>query len=532
MLRRGACVASWVPTRGPVVTFSDAGPRNVRGEWHTVAQVEMETAAQREERIRQLDAQRAERHAQHGPPVGGGGTVWPTPDDAGTGVIPLQVGPTRGDLSYASGFVPTFPTALYLVGHRAVSFARLFMSQPWVAASAMWMMTRALRVPLRVYRRHGDDPADRLPLSGGDHPLVAALQGKDRMSRAQLSMALFGPLLVNGNSVTTVDSGANESITLTPKDWRFTQPLMPFRDSIDGFRFDVDSPEFSQEVSVDEVLHICWWSPTGPIGVSPLQQLGVTIQIEDSAQRYQRALFQNGARPPSAITTSESFLGLKPDDRDDLLKQLREDLNAIYTGPDNAGKPALLPPGLDWKPVGHSSAEAELVEQRKITREEIAAVYQIPPPLLGILDKATYSNIATQRDMTYTDCLGPPLVLIEEAINAQIVRNLLREDDIFVEFDFAAVLRGDPLEEISALRDAIGSALLTPNEGRSVMNRTKSEDPGMDRFYLPFNNLQPVGAPPVPTAVPPPVDVPALPGGRRSLHVRSRERNYEVPVPA
>jgi HK97 family phage portal protein len=480
----------------------------------------------------ELDARREARgtHSQYGGPAGVGATVWPTPDDAGTGVIPLEIGPGRGDLNYSSGFVPTFPTALYLVGMRAVSFARLYMSQPWVAAAVNWMMLRGMRVPLRVYRRMGDDPADRTLLGPDDHPLAAAIAGMDRMSQAQLFMALLGPVLVHGNSVSHVQSGADESIRFVPKDWRFSRPLMPFRDSVDGFQFDVDSPSFMSEVSVDEVLHISYWSPVGPIGVSPLQQLGITIQIEDSAQRFQRALFTNGARPPSAVTMSPEYIGQKPQMRDAIETQLRTDLSTLFTGPDNAGRPVLLPPGLDWKPVGFSTVEAELIEQRKIAREEIAAVYQIPPPLMGILDKATYSNIQTQRDMTYTDCLGPPLILIEQAIDTQVCVNLLGERDLETEFDFGAVLRGDRLEEIAALRDAIGTALLTPNEGRGLIAMPKSTDDGMDDFYLPFNNLQPVGHPAVGGIAPgaPIPNPPAPPTRGHRLHVRERFDNREL----
>ena len=353
------------------------------------------------------------------------------------------------------------------------------------------------------------------------------------MSQAQLIMALLGPVLVHGNSVTEAESGANDSILLTPKDWRYCRPLMPFRDTVDGFQFDVDTDQYRRDVSVDDVLHIAYWSPTGPIGVSPLQQLGVTLQIEDAAQRAQRAIFANGMRQSSMLVASEQFMGLAPADREVVMQQLRDSITELFAGPDNSGRPLLLPPGLDYKPAGQSMAEADLIEQRKITREEVAAVYLIPPPLIGILDKATYSNITTQRDMTYTDCLGPPLVLIEQCLNAQIVRNLLGETDVFAEFDFAAVLRGDPLEEIAALRDAIGTALLTPNEGRGILNRQKSDDPGMDRFYLPFNNLQPVGSPPVnPLTMPGPGMVPGNPPldptPSKRLHVRSRDRDYEL----
>jgi phage portal protein BeeE len=115
--------------------------------------------------------------------------------------------------------------------------------------------------------------------------------------------------------------------------------------------------------------------------------------------------------------------------------------------------------------------------------------------MLGILDKATFSNIEIQREMAYTDTLAPPLVLIEQAINAQLIRALLREDDVFVEFDFAGVLRGDRLKEVQAIREAISTGLMTPNEGRSVLNMPRSSEDGMDAFYMPTNNMTPVGAP-------------------------------------
>ena len=100
----------------------------------------------------------------------------------------------------------------------------------------------------------------------------------------------------------------------------------------------------------------------------------------------------------------------------------------------------------------------------------------------------------------------------------------MQEPDVFVEYDFGSVLRGDRLQEIDALRDAISAAMMTPNEGRSVLNMPKSTLPGMDTFYLPFNNLQPVGSPPMPGMAP---TGPPQPVGKR-LHVRSKDRNYDM----
>jgi HK97 family phage portal protein len=450
----------------------------------------MESSQQRAERIQRLADARAQR--RDAAPV------------AQESPVPLEIAPNRGDLNRTSttfdpSLWPAMPStgsaqSLLLIDGRQVSYAALFAQQPWVAAAVMRMLTWAVRVPLKAYRRTSDDSRERL--RPGDHSLARALVSPwERGSQAQLTMSLLGPLLVHGNALTEVEQGRSGALRFSPQDWRYSQPIKAFRDSISGWTLRGDIGEVDRTVSIDQMLHTAWWSPLGPLGISPLQQLGVTLAIEDAAQRYQKATFRNGARPPSAVTASEAFLGLDKDVREALLTQLRADVNALYSGPENAGRPALLPPGLDWKPVGHTAVEAELVDQRRIAREEVAAVYQIPPPSLGQLDRATYSNIVELRQVAYTDGLGPPLVLIEQAINAQLIDALLQEDDVYVEYDFAGVLRGDRLKEIRALREAISSALMTPNEGRAVLNQPRSEQGGMDDFYLPQNNLQPVSGP-------------------------------------
>lgn len=406
---------------------------------------------------------------------------------------PVEIAPGRGDLRYTSQPFSPESISLGLLGGRNISFGNLFATQPWVAAAVMRMLTSSIRVPLKAYRRDGDD--SRVRLRPGDHPIANAIAAPwERAGAAQLTMAFLGPLLVHGNSLFRVEDGPNR-VQLSPKDWRFAEPVKIWRDEISGWKLDVDDQNMKDQASVDECVHTAWWSPLGPLGISPLQQLGVTLKIEDAAQRWQHSIFQNGARPPSAITATEEFLSLDRDERTAIMTQLRADVNTLFAGPENAGRPAMLPPGLDWKEIGHSAVEAELIDQRKVAREEVAAVYLMPPPMIGILDKATFSNIEIQREMLYTESLGPPLVLIEQAINSQIIQHMMGDREVYVEYDFAGVLRGDRLKEIEALREAISIALLTPNEGRAVLNAARSDDEGMDTFYLPSNNLQPVGTP-------------------------------------
>lgn len=408
---------------------------------------------------------------------------------------PVEIEKGRGDLRFSS--VPNmggYPRDVLLAGDKRVSFAQLFAEQPMVAAAVGWLLAESVRVPLKVYRRTGDDSRERLRES--DHPLAAAVATPwERGCMAQLVMSMLGPLSIHGNSTTEVDDGAGGKLRFGPADYRYATPIMPWRDTIAGWTLDDDDPTIRRTVGADTVLHVAWWSPLGPLGIAPLQQLGVTFSIEDSAQRHQKAMLRNAARPPSAVTTDAAFLQLDRPERVALMEQLRSDIEALYAGPENAGRPALLPPGLDWKPVGHTAVEAQLIEQRLITRAEAGAVYRVLPGCFGFgLDKGG-TSLPDQRQASYMDGLAPPLILIEQCINAQVVKALLREDDVFVEHDFSGLLRGDKLKEIEALREAIGTALMTPNQGKAVINLPQSDQPGMDDHYLPRNNLWPLSVP-------------------------------------
>jgi HK97 family phage portal protein len=152
----------------------------------------------------------------------------------------------------------------------------------------------------------------------------------------------------------------------------------------------------------------------------------------------------------------------------------------------------VLDGGLDWKPLGGSAVDAQMLETRTFTRDEVCAVYDIPPPMVGILDRATFSNIDEQHRMLYQDTLGPWLVNLESTLQTQLIDPELRWKDMFIEFDLDEVLRGDVEKRSQAYQRFLMAGAYTPNEIRRMENNPMIDNPLADAIYVPLN-MQAVG---------------------------------------
>ncbi len=386
--------------------------------------------------------------------------------------------------------VPSVPFATWgrshmeLLDGKAISYSGIYRSQPYVATAVGVLVKQISRLPLKVYEI----------TSGGERQRVREGRLVDLIERpapgcsaAQFKQWIALPLCLHGNAtlakIRTEKFGPPSRVW--PLDWTFMQafqeseiPSKPIR----FWRYDELSEPLYLEP--DEVVHLKWEPPEGQIGVSPIEQLGVTIRIEQSAQEYQESYLKEGIRPPAGIQFPEGAV------LDNQTKaEMREDIQRAYAGAKNATHPILIPGGATWVALGHNAREAELIDQRKLTREEVASVYNIPQPLMGILENATLANVEALHRMFYTTVLGPWLTLIEETIQAQIIDPEPAFEGMFVEFDLSEVLRGDKLKETQALKEAVQSGLLTINEARAVQNRPRFDLDWCDEPLIPTNNL-------------------------------------------
>lgn len=398
---------------------------------------------------------------------------------------------------------PSVPFSAYMAGGaialagegNTISYGQLYRTQPWVASSVNKLARQIARLPLKVYRL--DSQGNRERVRDGALPDLLK-RPWDRGSNQDLKQALAFPAVLHGNSLLAKsrDNRGGPPTSFIPLDWRFASPRTDEAGKV--LFWETTQTGESRFLAPEDVIHTAWWAPDGDIGVSPLQQLGITIRLEDSAQRYSTGSFDNAARPSGALITPPD-VDLKPEEKADLRKEIQD----THGGVNNAFKVMLLTGGMDWKPFSQTAKEAELIEARKLNREEVAAVFDIPPPMIGILDNATYSNITEQHLMLYKTILGPWLDLIEHKLQAQLIDPEPAYEGLFCEFDLNEVLKGDVEKRIPAITKGIETGLYTLNDGRKLENLPRYDIPEADVPLSPVNNLlTAIGTTPAPTAAP------------------------------
>lgn len=358
------------------------------------------------------------------------------------------------------------------------SFERIATRQPWVFTVVMKLLWAAARLPLNAYETLGED-GGRRRARGSDLDLLL-LRPRPRARGFRLKAPIWWDLLVHGRALVVKDRpGPGQPPTaLWPIPWPQVETVAD-NSGVVGFR--VHLPSAAAAIWVAPVDAVYLELPGG----SPLEPLARTLRLEDAAIDWQHTSFANGVTPRGAFTTDA-----KLDDR--TMPRLRANLEALYAGPENAGRFGVFDQGLRWSQMGQSAVDAELLGQRRLSREEVCAAYDIPPPLVGILDHATLSNVEVLHNALYVDTLGPRLTMLEDDLNAQLVDDEPAWDGLWVEHNLNELLKPLPETRMRAYLMGQQSSTSTINERRRAENLPPIDHDLADTVMVPANML-PVG---------------------------------------
>lgn len=234
-----------------------------------------------------------------------------------------------------------------------------------------------------------------------------------------------------------------------------------------------------------EILHFRSWNPASPIrGLSPLETLRKILAEEAASTLYRAGLWQNAARMAGVLLRPKDA----PEWDDDARDRFREEFEALYSGAGGSGRTAILEEGMDWKPVTFSAQEAQFMEARMFTREEVARAYHMPPSAVGILEQANQGTLEEENRKLYRDTLGPILGMFEDETRMQIFEADFGEKQLYMEFSLREKLRGSFVEEAGVLSTAAGRPWMTLNEARAERNLGPVD--GGDTVVVPLNVIE------------------------------------------
>lgn len=230
-----------------------------------------------------------------------------------------------------------------------------------------------------------------------------------------------------------------------------------------------------------DMLHIRQYASDGVTGKGTIQQHRETIGDALAMQEHGSRYFSNGAKPLAALTLPA---GAGMDINSEPVRALRQDWDSQYAGGANAYKTAVLPDGVTVKEMSISHQDSQFLESRQYNRTEIAAIFRVPPHMVGDLSRATFSNIEHQALGFVTYTLTPRLVRIEQAIHRDLLDNV---SDRFVKHNVDALLRGDFLRRQLGSQIQRRNGIINANEWREREDMNPRPDDGGAEYIVESN---------------------------------------------
>lgn len=344
------------------------------------------------------------------------------------------------------------------------AYATLYARQPNVRTCVDFLSRNIAQVPLHAFRRVSDTDRQRL----SNHDLVRWVGDPNPATRAyRLTEALVGDLGIYLNAfllkVPSVEADGRPRIGLVR--------LPPEQMSIEGgllpSNFKWTTSRGVADFAPGDVCYFGGYNPLDPLkGLSPLETLRTRLAEEQAAGEHREAYWRNAARMDGVIERPINAPRWTPIQKTSFREQLKE----FTQGGVRAGSTLVLEDGMTYKGAAFSARESEYLLARKLTREECAAAYHIPLPMVGILDHATFSNIKEQHKQLYQDTLGPWLEMLVQEWAAQLLIECEDQANVYLEYNIADKLKGSFEEQATSLNLLVGRPIMTADEGRARLN--------------------------------------------------------------
>lgn len=226
-----------------------------------------------------------------------------------------------------------------------------------------------------------------------------------------------------------------------------------------------------------DILHIRAFTMDGLTGISPIRYGTDSMGIGIAAQQYAAKFYTGGGQVEATL---ESDKILEPDG----VVRLKQSFLASIQN----DKLAILVDGLKYTKIGMNPEDAQLLESRQWSTEDMCRWFRMPPHKVQHLANATFSNIEEQNIEYITDCLMTWGRRLEEEAEAKLLPESLK-GQVHARISYDEFMRGNATARADYTSKMINNGVMSPNEARRLEHINGYE--GGDRHYIQVN-MQPV----------------------------------------
>lgn len=146
---------------------------------------------------------------------------------------------------------------------------------------------------------------------------------------------------------------------------------------------------------------------------------------------------------------------------------------------------AVMPFGLDFQPVSVDPSDAQLLESREFSIEEIARFFNIPPyKLYSNMGKVDASNeIESLQSLYLLDTILPITTMMSEELENKLFKRS-EQGKFSIDFDFSYLYKTSKASEADYYRTLITNGIMTLSEARSRLGLPPVDGSCADTHFI------------------------------------------------
>jgi HK97 family phage portal protein len=333
-----------------------------------------------------------------------------------------------------------------------------------LSLSAAWACTRLISeciatLPLHLYER---TPTGRVKAVG--HPLYNILHHSPSANCTPTTYweANVASMLLRGNGFSEKKYIGNRVVALDFLDPNRLRRGNKNKGDPMAVQYLGDDGKL-RDIPGKDLFHVAGFSLDGRWGLSTIQYGAAVFGSALAATESANSQFEKGLAPTVAYSI-DKFL------KEDQRKEFRAGLKEI-TGALQAGQSPLLEGGMTANNIGIPPRDAQLLESRSFSVEEVCRWFRVDPTMVGHGNKDSNWGTGLEQKLIafLTFTLAPWVIRIEQAIN----RSLLSPFDrtrYFASFSLEGLLRADSAARAAFYSVMVNNGIFTRDEVRVLEN--------------------------------------------------------------